>query len=747
MIESTCQNIWHKTQSAAIPAWAESISIARFQRITQRTSFDTLALADFFKAVQTDDDGKREVRAHPDKTQLKVDHLPAWALTQIPEQGAGTLEGKPNGLFQLDFDHAEQPERLKADLVTIPGILFAALSARGKGVFALMYAPDHNAGVWVADAIADELKGRGHRFERDKRCDAPNYVRFESYDAAPFIAPTLLSYETLIRDYSKALERSHARKAFEVWTNQNAPDYESAATAIFAASLCANVASAYGGNTYPAKCDVQILAKSGSCKTEGRTKPLRKLARFYGVDQAGGLRTTDAAFYDQFIKAAFAIECDDKGKIKGLTPKKSPDKLACILDESGDTERSRAGNSNKAQQNLIRRIACYDGEINIGATAEQQRQYNWKLPATIDACLVMYRICTPNQLAGKNFDDEAEGGNARRVLYAKMTNDTERPILDAVKAQEEKARRILSPYSDSVLQEISENLRRECAGDKPKVFMANFEGETRTAYQCARIAFMRAGIDVESCLDTCIFNTCAWLCALRNACNPDKAHDQITANEIDTACALFLNSFALVNELRSEGAEKLLVTARTNTERQNLILKMFEGGKALWKGNAKRYIKQHFGSEVIAVADDMLKNGILREVVETSEKGNRNTLWELTPDGEQEKAAAEYAKAHESRRTKQKSQSVFDGNTGKPLAERLNAYLKSLYDVGKIDHTHNDDTLRSIAGKIRGNPDFMKDESACFEWFRDLVLSPDFDTSRSNPYTDKDVERLWRPLP
>lgn len=775
MKDYSCQNISSKRHNAQIatPDWAKDFPVARFASAeTKRTKdappgFEVRSLADFFNVIRTDTEGKKIVRAGKGE---KVDYLPAWSLTQKPEPGTGSNEGTPNGLFQLDFDHVKDPNKLKSDLATIPGILFAAISASGGGVFALMYAPDHDAGVWIADAITNEMRQRGNQFgatktkatkngaakqdegngkdakeldegERDKRCDKPHYLRYESYDAAPYIAPT---FGAIAPDYAHALERSNARRAFVVWTNQSAPDYESAATAIFAASLCGNVASEYGGKAFTAACDVQILGKSGCCKTEGRTKPLRALARQYEVEQAGGLRTTDAALYDQFIMAAFDIERDDKGKIKDLKRKPIANKLACILDESGDTERSRAGNGNKAQQNLIRRTA-YDGDMNIGATAEQQTKYNFKLPATIPARLVTYRICTPNQIAGKNFDDEAEGGNARRVLYAKMTTDNEAPIFDAVEAMKAKGRRMLSPFSEHELNDISKNLDRDCNGIVPKAFKAELEGETRIAYQAARLAFMRAGIDVESCLDTCIFNTCAWLCALRNACAPEKAHDQITANEIDTACALFLNSFALVKELRSEGAQTLISKARTDSERQDLIIKWLEGKEK--RGAYRKDVIRKWGREVIAVVEDMLKNGILREVEVRTQKST-NMRWELTPDGEQEEAAETYAKKQESKRPKSKHKpSVFDGNTGAPMAERLTAYLKKLYDLGEVDHTHNDDSLRKIAGKIRANADFMQDEAACFEWFRDLVFSPDFDTSRKNPYTEKDVERLWRPLP
>ena len=268
-----------------LPQWLCDFRVIRFDRASRRDTRKKCKLSDFVKGLVT-----------TKKAGLAKDELPAWSLCN----DTGTETGKPNGLLQLDFDHAEEPQAIKCLLAKYPGILLAAVSASGKGAFALIYAPDRDGGLYAARHIAAYLKAAGQKFDFDESTLKPCQLRFESYDPKPYIAPTCTA---LAPDYDTALTRSGARAAFEVWTNgrpTRGDDYEAAVTAIFAASLIARVQVQYGLTDKPFKggCDVQIIGKSGNAKTQGRIQPLRALAGQYEVVCVGGLRTTDAAMYE-----------------------------------------------------------------------------------------------------------------------------------------------------------------------------------------------------------------------------------------------------------------------------------------------------------------------------------------------------------------------------------------------------------------------------------------------------------------
>lgn len=640
-----------------LPQWLCDFSAIRFDKASRRDTASKRTLADFVRGLYTK------------KTSAK-DDLPAWSLCN----DTGTDAGRPNGLIQLDFDHAADPEGLKLLLAQYPGILLAAVSASGKGVFALIYAPDHDGGLYAARHISGYLKNAGQKFDFDESTLKPCQLRFESYDPEPVIAPECVA---LAPDYDTALTRSGAREAFEVWTNgrpTRGDDYEAAVTAIFAASLIARVQVQYGLTDKPFKggCDVQIVGKSGNAKTQGRIQPLRSLARQYGVECVGGLRATDASQYDDFIRAACSIEYDEKDKVKSVTVKEEPDRLANIMDESGDSETSRAGNMHKAQANLIRRIACFDGEINTGCTAEQKKYYRGLLPSILPANLVQYRATTANQLVTVDFADQMVGGNGRRTLYADQP-EPERSFL-ASEDLKRKSERLLSQKAEMQLSCISEALKITCGGRDYVTFTATGYGCAVTR-QAAKIAFERQQIP-EEYADTIIYNTALYLAAMRCAIEYMTAANQtfegvgtiparyIIGNDIETATAIALNSFAVVRRLTASGAADKLATARTDTEKTRCIVEYIEGRKSgeIARGNLAR----QFGKDILANVESLCAEGVLTETIKVNADGrNPNTYYSVTPEADRQKAAKAYAQRKAERTPKARPRddsSVWDGN-------------------------------------------------------------------------------------
>jgi hypothetical protein len=608
-----------------IPTWAYTFAIYRNQ--AQATTPQTLA--DFFRAVM-----RREIETALD-----------WALTR-------SADGAPSGFYPMRFDLANgAADALKAELAIIPGVLFAAKTANDQAVIAF-FATNEGKGAAISDWIRGRLKAKGLLF-KSVEGESVNTGLHELADTAPFMAQKLA---VLGVDYDKALENSNAQAVFRLWANGYEPTCETALCSIYGASLCAYVACAYGlKKTFTAACDIQIIGQSGNGKTQGRKLPMQSLASRYGVKIIGGLRTTDASIYDDFIQAAYIETLDSNGKLEAMTPKQKPDMLTAIIDESGDTEKSRAGNIQKAQQNIIRRCAIFDGSICTGTTAEQNKRYNGKLPSIIPTRFSMIRLCTENQLKGENLLDDNEGGNLRRVLYAKtkQIENTAYMTFDERRALQRKY--IPSDDNEERLASIYDYINEHYNGDTPAVFTLADDDETKAAVQAALIAFTSLGIPDE-CFNTVIFNTATWLSVLRNGAKHEDSLE-IGANEINTACAICMNSFQILSELTNKSLVNACATARTETQKQNQLLAYIEKQKD--KCADKRYIERYLGKDFVTLAKHLVDIGVL---IETTI--NKHKAFRLATADEQEQIATEREIIEGAAQSLKAKESVFDGNQG-----------------------------------------------------------------------------------
>lgn len=749
-----------------LPAWTNDFIVTRFDAINRRDTRRHVRFSEFIRAImspkktltgeQTRTEDWRtldfEKRSEFKKT------LPAWSLTSE----GGTDDSRPTGLCQLDFDDVEDPQRLKSELTTVAGVIFAAISASGTGVFALLYAPDFDGGVFIGRQILGEMRRRGCKIEKlDPRCEHIGQCRFESYDPAPFVSPVC---EPIAPDYSDVSLLDDIRGATEIW-RQDAADFEAAATAISATAIAARARVKYGlpGNerTFFGGCDVQIIAESGGCKTQGGVMILRKVAERAGAREVGGLRATDAAYYEEFLNAAYDHIRTEKGTLEALTPKPYPDTCVSILDESGDTEGSRAGNGQKAQANLIRRIACFDQRINMGVTVELQKRYGKvPVPATVPCRLVQYRATTPGQLVHQDITAALDGGNGRRTIYAEA-----RPFafnFDAADDVDDKFSRIPTDAAQEKLLRLTDCLMQLYPADaengEPAIFTAAWD-DIRTARQAAKWAFLRANVE-EKYADTLIYNTALWISVTRcglaaldaldaapfatDTPNPARV---ITARDIRAATAIALNSWAVARKLISSGAESQLTTARTASEQKQLIMAYIEGrpGRQVARSNLTR----KYGRDVMTTIEELCAEGVLRvQIVRNDDGKNPNTYYEVTPEGKTQEAAADYAAKT---RNKARVQThAGNGEKGKAVAlstsERCDAYMAALTERGITPEScgGNDAYLRSLAGKLKANADLMRDAPRVEAWFFGQVTSGAFDTPGRKPYTEKDARRLFR---
>lgn len=744
-----------------LPAWTHDFIVTRFDAVDMRNTARSMRFSDFARAVSNPE--KALTRANPlerwnenikslgyeQRKQIKP-YLPAWSLTSA----RGTDASAGTGLCQLDFDGVEDPHRLKKELATVTGVIFAALSASGAGVFAMLYAPDFDGGVFVGRQIFAEMRRRGIKIEKlDPRCEHIGQLRFESYDPAPFVAPVC---EPIAPNYSDVSLLDDIRGATEIW-RADEPDFESAATAIAATAIAARARVRYGlpgrERTFFGGCDVQIITESGGCKTQGGVMILRKVASQAGAREVGGLRATDAAFYEAFIDAAYQKTFDDKGKMSAITQKAYPETCVSILDESGDTEGSRAGNGNKAQANLIRRIACFDQQINMGSTLELQKRYGAvPVPATVPCRLVQYRATTPGQLDNQDIRAALDGGNGRRTIYAESRAVASH--FDAADDLDDKFSRIPTDAAQEKLSRLTDCLMglfpADAENGEPAVFTASWD-DIRTSRQAAKWAFMRANVP-ENIADTLIYNTALWIAVTRcglEALNGDpfapvRPPAVITARDIQAATAIALNSWAVAQRLTARSAAARLATARTESEKTQLVIEYISGrpGRRIARGNLTR----KFGRDVLEVLEGLCAEGVLRVSVVTNAEGkNPNTYFEITPDGETQAAADAYAA-----RTgvaKRDTAAVKKGVTARvSTAERCDRYLEEVTRAGVTPDScgGNDNFLRSLAGKLKSNADLMADAAGVEAWFSGQVTSGAFDEAGRKAYTQKDARRLFR---
>ena len=744
-----------------LPAWTHDFIVTRFDAVDMRNTARSMRFSDFARAVSNPE--KALTRANPFKRwnenleslgyeqrkQIKP-YLPAWSLTSA----RGTDDSAGTGLCQLDFDGVEDPHRLKKELATVTGVIFAALSASGAGVFAMLYAPDFDGGVFVGRQILAEMRRRGIKIEKlDPRCEHIGQLRFESYDPAPFVAPVC---EPIAPNYSDVSLLDDIRGATEIW-RADEPDFESAATAIAATAIAARARVRYGlpgrERTFFGGCDVQIITESGGCKTQGGVMILRKVAAQAGAREVGGLRATDAAFYEAFIDAAYQKTFDDKGKMSAITQKAYPETCVSILDESGDTEGSRAGNGNKAQANLIRRIACFDQQINMGSTLELQKRYGTiPVPATVPCRLVQYRATTPGQLDNQDIRAALDGGNGRRTIYAESRAVASH--FDAADDLDDKFSRIPTDAAQEKLSRLTDCLMglfpADAENGEPAVFTASWD-DIRTSRQAAKWAFMRANVP-ENIADTLIYNTALWIAVTRcglEALNGDpfapvRPPTIITARDIQAATAIALNSWTVAQRLTARGVAARLAAARTESEKTQLVIEYISGrpGRRIARGNLTR----KFGRDVLEVLDGLCAEGVLRvSVVKNAEGKNPNTYFEITPDGETQ--AARDAYAARTGAEKRGTAAVKKGVTARATtAERCDRYLEEVTRAGVTPDScgGNDNFLRSLAGKLKANADLMADAVGVAAWFADQVTSGAFNEAGRKAYTQKDARRLFR---
>lgn len=387
-------------------------------------------------ATKQDSDLKKAVRAAEDPNERKALKLklPMWYT-------CGTINGHvseeniiPAGVVQLDLDgaseDAERLSELKLRFAAIPCVLFAAVSASGRGVYALAKVPvsvqtskDAQKAfldIIQANVIYDARDGE----HLDDACAKSAQRRFESYDPSPYYNPNAEEYEP---DYRKlcdeAFKQSVIRQLAGFLGGYGAITPGCAQTGLALALAAVQARGRVEGkyfdaNSYVCRSQVVILGESGA----GKTNLLNVVEEV--VQELGGriLNAGSDRCFEQLVTetAAEIVGYDKKENSKGALVddkskpiwkvRKEPIPGVGIFDEAGDEQKSRSGTWYKGNLNALRR-RMFNRTFTPGTTMSTALPQLPLRPSYTDI-----QCSTPKAWAHALCGADTTKGEGRRVL-------------------------------------------------------------------------------------------------------------------------------------------------------------------------------------------------------------------------------------------------------------------------------------------------------------------------------------------
>ena len=166
------------------------MQVMRYVHVCEVTHGDFKELEDLYQATRKDSPDKRATReAHSKEARdASKKRLPCWYLGGTMNGPCCAENAHPAGILQIDVDDTDRPQEIKSRLAGIDCVAFAAVSASGRGVYALMRVPvgiqrDPDAQKAILDLIdAALLYDRRDGEHIDYACVDLARRRFESFD-------------------------------------------------------------------------------------------------------------------------------------------------------------------------------------------------------------------------------------------------------------------------------------------------------------------------------------------------------------------------------------------------------------------------------------------------------------------------------------------------------------------------------------------------------------------------------------
>ena len=402
------------------------MQVMRYVHVRETNHGDFQELEDLYQATRKDTPDKRATREAKDKDARDASkkRLPCWYL-------GGTMNGpccadnaRPAGILQIDIDDTDRPQELKNRLAGIDCVAFAAVSASGRGVYALMRVPvgiqrDPDAQKGILDlldaALLYDRRGDEHI---DYACVDLARRRFESFDPEPLYRPDAPEYDPDFRAMCKrAFDASGIASIARNMCGEATPGGASTAVALAALAIRARgqvKGRVFNAAYYPTRFQGVIIGDSGTGKSSRIKDPLVELAVHLGAEiiQPESHRALELAIVESCTQKSCDIGADGKPdknrpiwtQIDDYRP------VLAVYDEAGAEQEARGKVDYKRKMESVRRQA-------FNAAFIASKSINTPLPTFPLRCSYTdIRISTPKAWALAMHGVDSTAGDARRVL-------------------------------------------------------------------------------------------------------------------------------------------------------------------------------------------------------------------------------------------------------------------------------------------------------------------------------------------
>ena len=405
------------------------MQVMRYVHVRETNHGDFQELEDLYQATRKDTPDKRATREAKDKDARDASkkRLPCWYLGGTMNGPCCAANAHPAGILQIDVDDTDRPQEIKNRLAEIDSVTFAAVSASGRGVYALMRVPVSIQTSQDAQKAILDMLDTALLFDRDpvKPGEHIDYAcvdlarrRFESFDPEPLYRPDAPEYEPDFRAMCKrAFDASGIASVARDMCGEATPGGASTAVALAALAIRARgkvKGRVFGETFYPTRFQGVIIGDSGTGKSSRIKDPLVELAVHLGAEiiQPESHRALELALVESCTQKSYEIGADgkpDKGRpvwtqIDDYRP------VLAVYDEAGAEQEARRKQDYKQKMESVRRQA-------FDAAFIASKSINTPLPAFPLRCSYTdIRISTPKAWAAAMHGVDATAGDARRVL-------------------------------------------------------------------------------------------------------------------------------------------------------------------------------------------------------------------------------------------------------------------------------------------------------------------------------------------
>ena len=402
------------------------MQVMRYVHVREVNHGDFKELEDLYQATRKDTPDKRATReaTSKDARNAAKKRLPCWYLGGTMNGPCRAENAQPAGVLQIDIDDTDRPQEIKKRLAEIDNVAFAAVSASGRGVFALMRVPvsiqasqDAQKGILdMLDALLLHDRRDGEHI--DYACVDLARRRFESFDPEPLYRPDAPEYEPDFRAMCKrAFDASEIASIARDMCGEATPGGASTAVALAALAIRARgrvKGRVFEGAFYPTRFQGVIIGDSGTGKSSRIKDPLVELAVHLGakIIQPESHRALESAIVESCTQKSFEIGADGKpdknrpiwAQIDDYHP------VLAVYDEAGAEQEARGRVDYKRKMESVRRMA-FDRSFMACASVGNP------LPTFPLRCSYTdIRISTPKAWAFAMHGVDATAGDSRRVL-------------------------------------------------------------------------------------------------------------------------------------------------------------------------------------------------------------------------------------------------------------------------------------------------------------------------------------------